>query len=182
MGRKRTVDPLKMCQACGAVMHRKKFGKAQQLEDNACFARRKYCSIACRGAGCKVQNPSRQTLQRRLWEDKALRKPACERCGGIERLSLHHKDRNPFNNEQSNHETLCVRCHTKEHWRTDDLKVKHAAPCQFCEMPSRRHGMCEMHWQRFRKYGDALLTKVPRKGTRYEFDLVRVEPQDGLRR
>lgn len=45
-----------------------------------------------------------------------VQKSACERCGSLKRLVVHHKDRNPFNNTDfSNLETLCRVCHVKEH-------------------------------------------------------------------
>lgn len=39
----------------------------------------------------------------------------CERCSSIKYLCVHHKDRNQDNDEFSNLEILCKRCHTKEH-------------------------------------------------------------------
>jgi len=44
----------------------------------------------------------------------------CNRCGiapDQARVVRHHKDRNPRNNEPSNIERLCARCHTAEHFR-----------------------------------------------------------------
>lgn len=43
------------------------------------------------------------------------RKEECERCGSTKNLCAHHKDHNRVNNEPSNIETLCKRCHQVEH-------------------------------------------------------------------
>ena len=41
---------------------------------------------------------------------------ACERCGVSEtRLTVHHQDKNPYNNDWSNLETLCEPCHQVHH-------------------------------------------------------------------
>jgi len=40
----------------------------------------------------------------------------CERCNNTKkRIEVHHKDGNPYNNELSNLEVLCVQCHNDEH-------------------------------------------------------------------
>ena len=40
----------------------------------------------------------------------------CERCGeDKKRIEVHHKDGNPYNNEISNLEVLCIQCHNDEH-------------------------------------------------------------------
>lgn len=46
--------------------------------------------------------------------DKFL-KTACERCGSQQNLLIHHRDRNRYNNEPVNLETLCKKCHQIEH-------------------------------------------------------------------
>lgn len=42
-------------------------------------------------------------------------KSECERCGSTERLLVHHKDRDRYNNTEENLETLCKSCHQAEH-------------------------------------------------------------------
>ena len=58
---------------------------------------------------------------------KIKRNPLCERCYAkgfvVKAVLVHHKDRNPRNNESGNHESLCNHCHALEH-RFDKLKVK----------------------------------------------------------
>jgi 5-methylcytosine-specific restriction endonuclease McrA len=39
----------------------------------------------------------------------------CNRCKSSNNLGVHHKDRNRSNNEISNLEVLCARCHRIEH-------------------------------------------------------------------
>jgi 5-methylcytosine-specific restriction protein A len=45
--------------------------------------------------------------------------PLCERCEAqglvVRAVLVHHKDRNPRNNQASNHESLCSACHDAEH-------------------------------------------------------------------
>lgn len=43
------------------------------------------------------------------------KKDSCEICGSTENLCVHHKDENRHNNHPSNLQTLCRKCHTKEH-------------------------------------------------------------------
>jgi hypothetical protein len=40
---------------------------------------------------------------------------SCERCGSTEFLLVHHKDADRGNNDRSNLEKLCKRCHQLEH-------------------------------------------------------------------
>jgi 5-methylcytosine-specific restriction endonuclease McrA len=39
----------------------------------------------------------------------------CERCGSDYRITIHHKDGNPFNNQLENLEVLCWNCHSLVH-------------------------------------------------------------------
>lgn len=48
-----------------------------------------------------------------------LKKKYCERCKTTEkRLSVHHKDKSHSNNDISNLETLCYKCHNNHHRNT----------------------------------------------------------------
>jgi 5-methylcytosine-specific restriction endonuclease McrA len=44
----------------------------------------------------------------------------CARCGSTTRLDIHHKDRNKQNQDLSNLEVLCHRCHMQEHAMTQE--------------------------------------------------------------
>jgi hypothetical protein len=46
-------------------------------------------------------------------------KNACERCESVVNLLIHHRDENRHNNDPTNLETLCKRCHQLHHecWR-----------------------------------------------------------------
>ncbi len=85
---------------------------------------RRYCSHSCanrRAHGLK-ENPigavTGHQRASRLYE----RPDACQRCGEPARetrsnavIHIHHKDRNPLNNEPTNIEFLCPPCHRLEH-------------------------------------------------------------------
>jgi hypothetical protein len=51
-------------------------------------------------------------------------KDACECCGSTRFICGHHKDRDRSNNDPSNIETLCKRCHQIEHSCTENLPVE----------------------------------------------------------
>jgi hypothetical protein len=52
---------------------------------------------------------------------KDARRDACELCGSTHILEVHHKDRDPWNNEPENLICLCDTCHKYEHKRHDNL-------------------------------------------------------------
>lgn len=47
----------------------------------------------------------------------------CSHCGTNVRIVVHHKDRNPFNNDLVNLMYLCTSCHGKEHERLNNLAI-----------------------------------------------------------
>ena len=62
------------------------------------------------------------------------KKDFCERCNSKRKLVVHHKDRDRENNEPTNLETICRRCHHFEHGCQNNLpsgkalsKIKKAA-------------------------------------------------------
>jgi hypothetical protein len=68
---------------------------------------------------------------------RRARKDACERCGVTEQLCVHHKDENRYNNELSNLETLCRRCHQLHHDCAKNLPIPIRKPrpkrkCEWC--------------------------------------------------
>ncbi len=46
---------------------------------------------------------------------RQFKKEACERCSATRFLIVHHRDRDRYNNADSNLETLCRSCHAIEH-------------------------------------------------------------------
>lgn len=72
----------------------------------------------------------------------------CDRCGEAGE-HVHHKDRDPLNNDPENLERLCVECHIKEHKRA-------RAICGVCGKPATRLGYCPKHYYRYARYGDPL--------------------------
>lgn len=114
---------------CGHVC----YGKSQRIE-HPCFicqrpilasANKKTCSRSCAnknragitytGRRLKDKVQTSLYLRSRLYE---VRKKECQRCGYKlhQILQIHHKDRNPANNELDNLELLCPNCHAKEHY------------------------------------------------------------------
>jgi len=147
--------PTKYCLNCGAAMSRKRYNG--QLEDRARFLQRKYCDPACAGMSFRKESVSLPGLYKRAIKFRAS---ACQTCGSTEKgLGIHHIDRNPANNSAENLLTLCASCHTRLHWQEGKAPWKERSPCKVCGDPARRHGLCQKHWFRFKKYGDPNLTK-----------------------
>lgn len=87
----------------------------------------KNCKVKYQREYCK-NNHEKVLISNRNYIDKVrfgmsrnkIIKDTCERCGGTNRLSIHHKDgqgRNAINpnNDPSNFETLCNDCHIDHH-------------------------------------------------------------------
>jgi hypothetical protein len=55
------------------------------------------------------------------------KRTACERCSSKKHLLIHHKDGNRYNNELTNLECLCKRCHQIEHRCWESFAV--TQPC-----------------------------------------------------
>ncbi|BBC66974.1 hypothetical protein MMRN_38700 [Mycobacterium marinum] len=106
-------DPEKHCEICGTELKRKRFASGR-LEDRNVFLKRTHCSQACANSRRVIQADSHRWRARKI---KA--KDRCEDCGTADKLHIHHKDRNPANNELANLAVLCSSCHKKLHWRED---------------------------------------------------------------
>ena len=164
--------PEKWCAACGKLLTRKRYNGT--LESVNIFLRRKYCDLACFGRGIRKEKVTLAGLRKRA---VLFRGNVCEECGATTKLAIHHMDSNPANNAPENLRTFCAGCHLRWHW-SHGKKAKTSPPCSVCGEKSRRHGMCQMHYARFKRYGDPLLTKR-RNG--WPFVLVRVSPRDSQR-
>ena len=156
MGRIRLPDPMKYCQSCGHLLARKRFPSG--LEDITGFRARLYCGQRCmaRAYMGKIKVPSDEASRR---QSSRMVKQHCEKCGTLTKLNVHHLDENPQNNDPSNLMTLCASCHHRWHWEVGKMSLRRSGPCKVCATLSRKLGYCQKHYQRFRKYGDPLLTK-----------------------
>jgi hypothetical protein len=88
------------------------------------YQKRQYCGLSCaakalgseRGkkAAGHWHNPIVGNMGMHARARKFL-KEVCEICGGTRRLSVHHKDTNPQNNDLVNLQTVCTPCHNRIH-------------------------------------------------------------------
>lgn len=105
------IDPVKTCETCGRIFTRRRFGN--RLEDRSRFLSRRHCSQACANTRPVVSKDANH------WRARKYRGRRCEACSVTTQLHVHHKDRNPANNDPANLQTLCASCHLKLHWRED---------------------------------------------------------------
>lgn len=82
----------------------------------------KYCphcktKLAIPKGRTSLCGPASPCYKHGLKAAKRRKKKFCEGCGELNNLQLHHKDRNRQNNDDTNLETLCAKCHTAEHIR-----------------------------------------------------------------
>lgn len=149
----RKMEEKKKCQTCKMELERKRFNG--RLEDYTVYAKRQYCSLSCANTKQKI------TIKTYHQRARKFRKSQCEMCESKSNLHVHHKDKNPKNNDLSNLQTLCASCHLKYHWQNGHRKPKAVYHCKVCGNPAkgRVSMMCGKHYQRFRKYGNPLMTK-----------------------
>lgn len=55
------------------------------------------------------------------------------------------------NNRKTNLERICRSCHNKIH--------RPRGTCKICGKPQKGLGYCDLHYQRFKKWGDPLMVK-----------------------
>lgn len=165
MPRRPMPSPEKFCERCGIKLQRKRYNGV--LEDLTTFKKRKFCSLHC--ANLRGIKSRSSTSQHRI--SRKFRKERCELCGSkptvSSQLHVHHKDGNWKNHDIENLITLCVGCHLRGH----NIKNR---KCLYCDARSRKHGMCQKHFQRWKKYGDPFLTKVRKPGASSGFILTRI--------
>ena len=148
MAMKRKEDPIKYCEYCGEQMHRVRY--PSRLEDMGAFKRRKYCSRECMAKAFDEVHFGATKSSERRYARSIKNHEKCAICGSTENVDVHHKDGNWHNNSLDNLIALCRSCHLKEH--------RPKSVCSICGEPAKGHGLCEKHLQRYRKYGDPLLT------------------------
>lgn len=165
MPRKPMADPIKHCERCGKLLRRKRYGDV--LEDMTRFKARRFCSLRCANSrGIWGQSSS---TQHRI--SAKLRKKRCESCGKVPprgQLHVHHINGDWRDHRAENLQTLCIGCHLGKGHNKKEPKL-----CKVCEQPSRRLGMCQKHYQRWKKYGDPFLTKIRKKGVANAYSLER---------
>jgi len=169
MPQKIKPTPLKHCASCQLKLERKRYNGV--LESNLAFRRRKYCDQACMAAGQEGVIKTLNATNSRRQAQKTV-KPQCEMCSRMGRLHVHHRDENPMNNDPSNLQTLCGSCHRLSHSPNCMGTPLQRKPCAHCSRPTAQRGLCWTHLTRFRKYGDAMMTKV--KTGQYTYELRRV--------
>ena len=117
----------KVCKACGEVFNPT---SNRQVWCPVCSPteRRKTRIKLCREyyhkhkelKGCHPVGKNSSSYKNGIGLYKKQRKTECERCGSVEHLVVHHKDRDRSNNELYNLETLCRKCHFREHHIKDN--------------------------------------------------------------
>lgn len=147
----RKQEQEKYCAYCGKRMHRKKWANGR-LESNLHFSRRKYCDRKCMAAAfdAKPMGEVVTTTTAHWHSRKLVPKGPCEMCGKTGKTDVHHKDGNWMNNDPKNLVRLCRSCHLKAH----DRKGR----CQVCGKPQKGLGYCSKHLQRYKKFGDPMMT------------------------
>ena len=143
-------DPEKLCQACGALLRRKRMNG--RLEDRTVFLKRLYCDQKCMGKAHMRPDPTRSAYLKRIAH---LKKKNCEICRASDkRLTLHHKDRNWRNGDPSNIQTLCSSCHTSLHHANAEIVPRaKERPCAFCQRPIWGRSVCNTCRTQIRRNG-----------------------------
>ena len=116
------------------------------------FNRRKFCDQHCMALNFdRRHSPNVGWSGAHAVSRKMIPAGSCNRCGKPEARDVHHKDGNHLNNTLENLERICRSCHNLEH--------RQKGSCTICGKPQKGLGFCEMHYQRFKKYGDPNLVK-----------------------
>ena len=157
MGRKAEATPSKKCRRCSKKMERQRF--SGRLEDLGVFRRRVFCNRECMTIWMegRIKNPTAKNSRR---QSAKRVESACEMCARMHtRLYVHHKNRNPLDNDPRNLQTLCGRCHRRCHSPNFTETGEQRRPCEFCKRPSFKRGWCATHVTRFRQFGHPLAKK-----------------------
>lgn len=150
----RKPTPEKFCAACSTQLVRKRL-RDGSLESLLHFGRRKFCDRECMRRGFRgrtlTENPGWFAGHYRA---RQLVAPgSCETCGQPKARDVHHKDGDHTNNALTNLIRLCRSCHVKAH--------RPRRTCSVCTRPQKGHGYCDMHYQRWRRWGDPLQVGPP---------------------
>lgn len=156
-----------ICQHCGKEIERG-ISPNGRKEENYRYLSRQFCNSKCigdymraKGISVKKLGDGRK-LTRRYYAVKAkqFKKTSCERCGTEKNLTVHHINKEWWNNDPSNLMTVCNSCHSKIHHEMGDIKVPigDRLPCRICGVEykpgSSRGDLCNKHRLRLQRYGD----------------------------
>ena len=117
----------RVCIKCGNLIPQTKYKSAKYCS-NKCRSssatsrhRLKYSLVEKPGVGSGGNQEAERNHQYKggvaSYNKKAFKSypHKCNRCGSLDRLEVHHKDHNRKNNDLSNLEILCKRCHKNHH-------------------------------------------------------------------
>lgn len=155
-----------ICIQCNSEIERGT-GKSGRKEENYRYLSRKFCNFKCSGAYMKDRKISvkqlgaGRQLSRATYAKMAgkFRKNNCERCGTDQKLTVHHINKEWWNNDPSNLMTVCNSCHSKIHHEMGDIKtpIGDRLPCRVCGVEykpgSSRGDLCNKHRLRLSRYG-----------------------------
>ena len=149
----RKPDPERYCEACGTRLARKRYSNGK-LESLLHFSRRPYCDRECMRQGFRQKPKTTSGNWSTMHRQARLLKPdgPCEECGSASNVDVHHVDHNWQNNSLENLKRLCRSCHLRAHGKVCSI--------QGCEGKHKGHGLCDKHYQRMKRWGDPLATKV----------------------
>ena len=145
--------PEHYCAYCGKKMERKILPNGEK-ECIQSFLHRKYCDRECMRKAFVKKDATKQKWGEAHGSARKIayliegREKFCEICGTTKSIDIHHKDGNPYNNAPDNLVSVCRSCHMKLH--------RAKSVCKICGKPAKGHGYCEMHFQRWKKYGNPL--------------------------
>ena len=152
---KQKPDPEKYCAECGQRLARKRF-KSGVLESLLHFGRRKFCNRVCMSKNFDAR-PSRTTewSTTHYHSRKMLPPGPCADCSKPFGRDVHHIDLDYTNNSIENLVRLCRGCHVRRH--------RPKPSCSLCERPVKGYGYCDMHYQRFKRWGDPNKIGIPER-------------------
>jgi len=145
---------IRYCKYCGKPMERKRYSNGE-LECWNWYNKRTYCSRECMKQAFR-EKPKTGTCWASIhkYARQIKEQGCCEICGAAGKTDVHHIDMNPQNNDPTNLIRLCRSCHLKQH--------KTRSACLICGKPVKGLGYCEKHYQRFKRYGDPMITAYPK--------------------
>lgn len=78
----------------------------------------RFCSASCSKVGelnPRWKGNDARPNSARMRAHRLYANDICSRCGSVEHVQRHHRDRNTYNNTAGNIEILCAKCHSLAH-------------------------------------------------------------------